>query len=231
MAKPSESTSNSPPPNPSPTSPTGCSRSQIKPACASPSAGPPAQSPLACGQQLRAVLRILPPETFHDPGIWSRAVYLESQQITASASILATKRDGDQPRLTLLGQPQANSIPCLLNRARDAASNRLETLPALTRNLPRFLRATPEDAAMLTALLTGDRTFLTRSLRAGFERTGSFHLIVVSGLHLAILAGCVFAIARRMRLTRLPATALTLQSRSPTPSSPASPSLPSARSG
>jgi competence protein ComEC len=171
---------------------------------------PSAASPLACGQQLRAVVRMLPPDTFQDPGIWSRAVYLESQQITATASLLATKRDGGQPRLTLLGQPSANSLPCLLNRARDAASNRLQTLPALTRGLPRPLRATPEDAAMLTALLTGDRTFLTRTLRAGFERTGSFHLIVVSGLHLAILAGCVFAFTRRLRLSRLPATAITL---------------------
>ena len=167
-------------------------------------------SPLSCGQQLRAVLRILPPDTFHDPGIWSHAVYLESQQIAATAALLATKRDSDQPRLTLLGQPNAKSIPCLLNRARDAASNRLVSLPALTRSLPHFFRATPADVAMLTALLTGDRTFLTRSLRAGFERTGSFHLIVVSGLHLAILAGCVFALAKRLRLARLPATALTL---------------------
>jgi len=168
------------------------------------------QFPLNCGQQLRAVLRILPPETFHDPGIWSRAVYLESQQITATAAILATKRDGDQPRLTLLGPPNTRSIPCLLNRARDDASNRLESLPTLTQGLPRFLRARREDAAMLTALLTGDRTFLTRGLRAGFERTGSFHLIVVSGLHLAILAGCVFALTKRLRIPRLPATGITL---------------------
>ena len=60
---------------------------------------------------------------------------------------------------------------------------------------------------MLTALITGDRTYLTRSLRIGFERTGSFHLIVVSGLHLAILAGCVFALARRLRLGHISATA------------------------
>jgi len=169
-----------------------------------------AASPLGCGERVRAVVRMLPPETFHDPGVWSRAVYLESQQVTATASLIATKRDGEERRLVLLGQPNGRSIACLLNGARDAASNRLQTLPGLTRRLPRFLRAAPEDAAMLTALLTGDRTYLTRGLRAGFERTGSFHLIVVSGLQLAILAGCVFALARRLRMARLPATALTL---------------------
>jgi competence protein ComEC len=163
-----------------------------------------------CGQRIRAVVRILPSETFHDPGVWSRAKYLETQQISASAYVNANKRDGNQPRLNVLAEDYPNSLACLLNQARDAASRRLQTLPVLTRNLPRPLRASPEDAAMLTALLTGDRTYLTRTLRAGFERTGSFHLIVVSGLHLAILAGGVFALGRRLRIPRLPATALTI---------------------
>jgi len=166
--------------------------------------------PIQCGQRLRAVIRILPPDTFHDPGVWSRATYLETQEISASASLLVTKRDRGEPRLTIVSSRANFSIACLLDEARNSASSRLQSLPRLTRRLPRPLRATSEDAAMLTALLTGDRTYLTRSLRAGFERTGSFHLIVVSGLHLAILAGLVFAIARRLRLPRLPATALTI---------------------
>lgn len=165
---------------------------------------------IRCGQRLRAVVRILPPDTFHDPGVWSRATYLETQEITASASVFATRRDGNEPRLSLLSPSNENSATCLLNQARNAASARLQTLPTLTSNLPRFLRATPEDSAMLTALLTGDRTYLTHSLRAGFERTGCFHLVVVSGLHLAILAGGIFALARRLRLSLLPATALTI---------------------
>ena len=63
---------------------------------------------------------------------------------------------------------------------------------------------------MLAAMVTGDRTFLSHSLRVGFERTGSFHMLVVSGFHLAIMAGCIFWIARRLRLPRLPATLLTI---------------------
>jgi competence protein ComEC len=168
-----------------------------------------------CGQRLRAVVRILPPETFHDAGVWSRATYLETQQISATASVIASKRNGGatgtgEARLTLLDPAKTTSFACLLNQARSSASTRLQTLPALTRRLPRILRANADDAAMLTALLTGDRTYLTHSLRVGFERTGSFHLIVVSGLQLAILAGCVFALCRRLRLSRLPATALTI---------------------
>ena len=63
---------------------------------------------------------------------------------------------------------------------------------------------------MLNAMLFGDRTQLDRDLRLGFERTGSFHLFVVSGLHLAVLAGLIFVLARRLRLPELPATLLTL---------------------
>jgi competence protein ComEC len=44
----------------------------------------------------------------------------------------------------------------------------------------------------------------------GFERTGSFHMLVVSGFHLAIMAGCVFWVARRLRLPRVPATLVTI---------------------
>jgi len=163
---------------------------------------------ISCGQRVRAVVRILPSEIFHDPGVWDRTAYLESQQISATATVIATKRDGTEPRLGLL-EPTTTAA-CLLNRWRNNAIVHLQTLPNLTRNLPHAFRASPEDAGMLTALLTGDRTYLTRHLRVGFERTGSFHLIVVSGLHLSILAGCVFALARRLRLPRMAATALTL---------------------
>jgi competence protein ComEC len=63
---------------------------------------------------------------------------------------------------------------------------------------------------MLNAMLFGDRSRLTHTLRLGFERTGSFHLFVVSGMHVALLAGLLFYLARRLRLSPWFATALTL---------------------
>jgi competence protein ComEC len=164
---------------------------------------------IECGQSVHAVVRFLPPDTYRDPGVWNRAAYLEEHEVTATGSVIAARRDGDMPRFMLLGQP-APSAACLLNRWRNFASARLEALPELSHRWPSIFRARPEDAAMLTALLTGDRTYLTRGIRVGFERTGSFHLIVVSGLHLAILAGCVFALARKLRLPRIPTTILTI---------------------
>ena len=63
---------------------------------------------------------------------------------------------------------------------------------------------------MLAAMVAGDRTYLTHALRVGFERTGSFHMLVVSGFHLGIVAACIFWITRRLRMPRVPATLLTI---------------------
>jgi competence protein ComEC len=59
-------------------------------------------------------------------------------------------------------------------------------------------------------MIAGDRTFLSHSLRVGFERTGSFHMLVVSGLHLAIVAWCFFWVAQKLRMPRVPATIATI---------------------
>jgi len=81
---------------------------------------------------------------------------------------------------------------CRLSTLQRATSARLMALPAAMRRLPAPLRLSGDDAIMLAAMVTGDRTSLTHSLRVGFERTGSFHMLVVSGFHLAIVAGCIF---------------------------------------
>jgi competence protein ComEC len=92
--------------------------------------------PIPCGQHLRAVVRILPAETFSDPGVWDRTAYLESQQIAATATVNANKLEGMEPRVAILEQTDSFSMACLLNRWRNAASDRLQTLPSLTHSLP-----------------------------------------------------------------------------------------------
>ena len=105
---------------------------------------------------------------------------------------------------------KAHFLACRIAALQHATSARLLALPAAMRRLPAPLRLSEDDAMMLAAMTTGDRTYLTHSLRVGFERTGSFHMLVVSGFHLAIVAGCFFWIARRLRLPRVPATLITI---------------------
>jgi len=159
--------------------------------------------PFRCGERLRAVARLLPPETYHDPGAWSRADFLLDQGITSTASVAIE-------RIERLGQAPGLFLACRIGGLQHASSARLLALPAAMRRLPPALRLSPEDAVMLAAMVTGDRTDLSHSLRVGFERTGSFHMLVVSGLHLAIVAGCLFWAARRLRLPRVPATLATI---------------------
>jgi competence protein ComEC len=160
-------------------------------------------APFACGDRIRAVVRLLPPEIYRDAGAWNRSDYLLDQGVTATASV-------DVARVERVGSAARRPPQCLLSSARNFASSRLLRLPAATRSLPSALRLTPDDAIMLSAMVTGDRTFLAHSLRVGFERTGSFHMLVVSGLHLAIVAGFVFWLAGKLRMPRVPATLVTI---------------------
>ncbi len=167
-------------------------------------AGAPGQPALfQCGEQVRAVVRLLTPETYHDPGAWSRTGYLLDQGITSTASVGLDRveRSGLAPGLLL---------SCRIGGLQHTSSARLLALPAAMRGLPAALRLSPEDAIMLAAMVTGDRTYLSHQLRVGFERTGSFHMLVVSGFHLAIVAGCILWAARRLRLPRIPATLFTI---------------------
>ena len=162
-----------------------------------------ATQPIHCGDRVRAVVRLLQPETYHDPGVWNREDSLLNHGVTSTASVTIdhVERLGPSPGLFLA---------CRVSGWQHASSARLLALPAAMRGLPAPLRLTLDDAVMLAAMVAGDRTYLTHSLRVGFERTGSFHLLVVSGFHLAIVAGCIFWLARRLRLPRVPATFLTI---------------------
>ena len=168
--------------------------------------GSPGQSnprQLLCGERVRAVVRLLPPEVYHDPGVWSRQDFLLDQGITSTATV-------NIEHLERLGLSSGAFLVCHISGLQHVSSARLLALPVAMRSLPAPLRLTQNDAVMLAAMVTGDRTYLTHSLRVGFERTGSFHMLVVSGFHLAIVAGCIFWVARRLRLPRVPATFLTI---------------------
>jgi competence protein ComEC len=159
--------------------------------------------PFRCGERVRALVRLLPPEIYHDPGVWSHADYLLDQGITSTATVAS---DG----VERLGKSPGSFFSCRTNGWQHASTTRLLALPAAMRNLPAPLRLSEDDAVMLAAMVAGDRTYLTHALRVGFERTGSFHMLVVSGFHLAIVAACIFWIARRLRMPRVPATVLTI---------------------
>jgi competence protein ComEC len=66
------------------------------------------------------------------------------------------------------------------------------------------------DAALIDAAVVGEGAFLTPDTKADFQRSGTYHILVVSGMNLSILAFVVFWAMRRMRLGEIPASVLTV---------------------
>ncbi len=165
--------------------------------------------PFRCGDRLRFPAAIRAPERYNDPGVWDSTAYLLGQGIGALGSAKAGV-------VTVEAEAAQASFSCRLPAAQQAAGERILALAepasgsAGAPQTPSFFRLSAEDASMLAAMITGDRVWLQRRTRVGFERTGSFHLLVVSGLHLAIFAGLIFWLAQRLRLPRLWATLLTI---------------------
>jgi len=164
--------------------------------------------PLRCGDLVEVPLRLRAPERYRDSGARQIADYLLDQGIAATASVPVAKL---RP-LAAAPSPLAATAQCNLFAVQSWAAAHLSayTRSTANRRLPSLFRLTPEDAGMLNAMLFGDRSSLDRQLRVGFERTGSFHLFVVSGMHIALLAVLVFWIARRLRLYNWLATIVTL---------------------
>ncbi len=161
-------------------------------------------STLGCGDRVELPLRLKPPQRFRDPGAFQYADYLLTQGVALETSVKAE-------RVRVVGGSAAG-FRCRLYAAQSWAAGRMMAFvdSAANRQLPQALRLNAADAAMLNAMLFGDRAGLTHGLRVGFERTGSFHLFVVSGLHIALLAAGVFWMCTRLRLTPWFATLVTI---------------------
>ncbi len=160
---------------------------------------------LRCGDLVAATAQLRRPERFYDPGAWDYTAYLLEHGIASTASLPAN-------RLSVIGRTPSLSFPCRIHAAQAWAASSTNGYVAsrANRSTPRLLRLTTQDAGMLNAMLFGDRAHLHRTLRVGFERTGSFHLFVVSGLHLAVLAGLIFLLVRKLRMPEPWATLLTI---------------------
>jgi competence protein ComEC len=160
--------------------------------------------PVACGDIVEVPLRLRTPEVYRDPGAWSYSDQLLTEGIGATASTKSAK--------VQVVAHERGSWHCRPFAAQSWASERMQayTLSRANHSLPRGMRLSAEDAAMLNAMLFGDRMQLSEALRAGFERTGTFHLFVVSGLHIALLTGALYWLLRRLRLPQPAAVLLSI---------------------
>jgi competence protein ComEC len=154
-------------------------------------APPPAG--LRAGDRVEALLRARAPRNFLDPGAADIRGYLARQKI----DLLGSLRSGEL--LTLIDRPQP-TIPQRLARIRGDLQARLDALFA----------STPERAAVLRAMLLGDRSFVDSRIVTAFQKTAAYHVLVVAGLHTGALVVFVFWLCRRMRLPILATSLVTI---------------------
>ncbi len=156
-----------------------------------------------CGDQIQTKIAMHLPERYLDPGVWDATAWLRQQGIGVVGSLKASA-------VTLTRGH--GGFHCWLHAVQQAGSQRLIAFAgsSTASRLPRWMLLNESDAGMLSAMVLGDRTYLDHQARVGFERTGSFHLLVVSGMHLAIFAGCIFGLAAWLRLPRAWSTTVTI---------------------
>ncbi len=156
----------------------------------------PGDSPLPglhAGDEVTVLTQAKRPQVFRDEGTFDRRAYLATQGI----DLVATLRS---PEL----------IHRLSAAPRTASAVLARTRHELREEVDRLFDGQPEVAAVLRAMLLGDRSFVERDEAVDFQKTGVFHVLVVAGLHVGALAFFLFWLGRKLRLSRSATMVFTL---------------------
>jgi competence protein ComEC len=150
-------------------------------------------SGLRAGDRVEALLKASPPRNFLDPGAFDLHGYLARQKIDFSGSL----RSGEL--LQLIDRPRPTWMQ-RLSRARGDLLARLDSLFPGERNR----------AAVLRAMLLGDRSFVDSEVVTAFQTTAAYHVLVVAGLHVGALTIFIFWLCRKLRLSIAATSLVTL---------------------
>ena len=143
------------------------------------------------GDRIRFSARLRRPRNFRNPGAFDYESYLADRGIAALGSAKAEN-------LEVLPGFAGNWLDSLRSRLhRGVVAKVHELWPA-------------REAALIDAMVIGEEAFINRDTRVDFQRSGTYHVLVVSGMNVSILAFVVFWALRRLRLSEIPATLLTL---------------------
>jgi competence protein ComEC len=148
---------------------------------------------LAYGRRISFASKLRLPRNFRNPGAFDYEGYLHGLGVSAIGSVDAAK---------------------------------IEILPGTVKNWPASWRSavrrsvlkqitagglwSRDDAALLSAIVIGNDSLLLRNVRDEFQETGVYHLLVVSGMNVGILAFAIFWLARRLRAPEWLASLITI---------------------
>ena len=143
------------------------------------------------GERLRLLTKLRPPRNFRNPGAFDYQNFLAEQGI---ATLGSAKAD------------QVELLPGFVGNRWEGGRQRIHT--SIIRTIHSLW--SPQHAALLDAMVIGDDAFLSRDTRLDFQRSGTYHILVVSGLNVSILAFAVFWTLRRLRASEIMAGAATV---------------------
>ncbi len=143
------------------------------------------------GQRIRFLAKLKRPRNFRNPGAFDYQGYLADNGIAGLAS-------AKSENVSLLQGLAGNGIAAWRSRLHRSVVAKVHELWP------------PREAALIDAMVIGEEAFIDRDTRADFQRSGTYHVLVVSGMNVTILAFVIFWTLRRLRLGDIPATLLTI---------------------
>jgi competence protein ComEC len=162
-----------------------------------PEEGSEARSPTAAipvfhyGDRIRFSAKLKLPRNFRNPGAFDYQGYLADRGIAA----LASSKIENVEHLPGFAGSRLASWRSRLHRG-------------IVAKVHQFWP--PPEAALIDAMVIGEEAFIDRDTRIDFQRSGTYHVLVVSGMNVSILAFVVFWTLRHLRLGEVPATLLTV---------------------
>ena len=151
----------------------------------------PAMRLFRYGERLRLPVKLKLPRNFRNPGAFDYQGYLAANGIAALGSAKAED-------VQLLAGFSGNRIELWRTRIHSSIIAKIHALWP------------PQQAALIDAMVIGEEAFIDRDTRVDFQRSGTYHILVVSGMNVTILAFVVFWTLRRLQLADIPATLLTI---------------------
>lgn len=145
------------------------------------------------GNRVKLTGKLRPPRNFRNPEAFDYEGYLHTLGITTLASVRAD-------RVEILPGSSGTRLGFWRSRIRRSILAHLHNTKLWS----------DEDAALFAAMIVGDDSLLLRHVREEFQETGVYHLLVVSGMNVGLLAFAVFWLARRLRAPQWLASVITI---------------------
>lgn len=137
------------------------------------------------GSRVRVTAKLTRTDNYRNPGVSPLSEYLERKGYIATGAIKGASA------IVPLGHAQVFPPLAWLYGVRERLQREIDS------------RFNTETAGVLDAALLGNRYNLARSTSERFREGGTFHVLVISGLHISFIGGIVLLVLRRLTTRRL----------------------------